>query len=74
MIDLKAEAEKIADGQTVMGQDAALADAIIDLCTRYGNEKLEEAAKVCDEIALKRYGRVRNAYSTAIRARKEEEG
>lgn len=48
MIDYKSEAADIAtvyaDGGSVMPCEVA----IIDLCTRYGNEKLEEAAKVCE--------------------------
>lgn len=52
MIDIKKEAEAIYLAIS-HGEDPDPRNIIL-LCTRYGNEKLEEAAKVCDEIAATR--------------------
>lgn len=57
MIDINAEAEKIVsdwDINAILGlRKDDLVAAIKSLCTRYGNEVREEAAKVCDEGAAK---------------------
>lgn len=80
MIDIEKELTAIVERLAIPWEerDGELMEALIALCTRYGNEKLEDAANLAQMMAMGETtgtgGQKAINIAAAIRATKEGEG